>query len=78
MPPSGVVTITGVNVNLSGVDNSTDFWPGISLKEAHPGGTSTHQVTDGQTPEPATLAVLGLGLCVAWRRWRPEQLIKPA
>jgi hypothetical protein len=59
----GVPLITGVNYLLNGTDTSEDFWSwginGNGLVIHDDGQGTVHTVTD--TPEPATLLVLGLG-----------------
>ena len=65
--PPPALLIPGVNHLLNGVDTSEDFWRD-DFTEAHPGGTQ-HSMTPA-TPEPATLAVLGLGAPALLRRRR--------
>jgi hypothetical protein len=58
--PLGALTIPGVNYVLSGNGNtSQDFWPAANLVESEPG--ATHQVDPTMSPEPSTLALLGVG-----------------
>jgi hypothetical protein len=65
IPPDGATTIPGVNLNLNGRDNSSDFWPGTipglpgqgrPFTEQHP-GQGVHTVVAG-TPEPGPIALL--------------------
>ena len=57
VPPPGAITINGVNQNLNGNNNLSDFWPNGSFSETEAG--TTHVVADA-TPEPATMALAGL------------------
>ncbi len=72
-PPPGAITIDGVNQFLSGTtgDRSQDFWTG-QFTEMHPTGAQ-HEVTPADmVPEPASLALVGIGALGlgAWTRRR--------
>jgi PEP-CTERM motif-containing protein len=61
--PPGTLQIPGVNLFLSGTpgDPTQDFWPRTPLSESS--AHATHVVQDPPAvPEPATLALLGIGL----------------
>src|SRR5207244_6813929 len=71
IPPAGADIIPGVNLNLNGRDNTSDFWPGTipglpgqgrPFTEQHP-GQGVHTVVTA-VPEPGTLALL-CGLMVS-------------
>jgi hypothetical protein len=66
LPPPGAEQIRNVNRFLSGTngDPTQDFWPIPPFTESHP-GVGVHQVRDAVVPEPASVALLGLGSCVA-------------
>jgi hypothetical protein len=69
IPQPGAVQIPGANIYLSGTtgDRSQDFWPGIPFTEAHP-GQGQHVATDALVPEPASLALFGVGAVIVGAR----------
>ncbi len=66
--PNGAVVIEDVDYLLNGVNTDADFWPGIVSHDAT--GANHHDVG---TPEPATVALLGLGSLVLLRKKRRER-----
>jgi hypothetical protein len=65
--PPGAITIPGANLNLNGTNNAADFWPVGPFTESEPG--VTHSVDNAAVPEPATgaLLLLGVALCALCR-----------
>jgi hypothetical protein len=61
--PSQAWTITGVNIDLNGLDDSSDFWPDGPFQEAGPGG-NVHVVNWTAIPEPGAGALLLLGVAL--------------
>jgi hypothetical protein len=71
-PPTGL-QIDGVNHNLNGTDNTTDFWPGTPFSDTSTVLTDVVQDPPPAVPEPSTLALTGIGgalgcAVVGWRR----------
>jgi hypothetical protein len=62
LPPPGALEIPFVNVFLNQQNRDADFWPIGVFQEEHPDG-GVHAVTTA-APEPATIALLGLGLLI--------------
>jgi hypothetical protein len=68
--PANAVQINGVNNDLNGNSNATDFWvtaPGIVGTD---GTTANEVVGEAQTPEPASIALFLAGGGLALRRRR--------
>lgn len=71
--PPDAVLIDGINDNLNGVDNSSDFWLTGSLIRTFPQGVGTLIVEPATVPEPSTLAIFALGMmALASRRFKKQ------
>ncbi len=65
--PTGPLLIGGINHLLNTLDETNDFWPGGLVIHDDGTGTAIHQ-TKAASPEPGTLALLGLGGVMLVRR----------
>ena len=56
LPPPNATTLTGVNVNLNGIDNSNDFWPNGDTPESAASRAKWQEFLKNaaRTPEPSS------------------------